>query len=74
MQEADSKDEIIAVALEYIEFFNKMNAMYDEFIETEEREDIFMAMEQIYKECLQYKNLISLQELFDVMDGERDEW
>lgn len=74
MQEADSKEAIIAVATEYIEFFNKLNAKYDEFIETEEREDIFMAMEQIYKECLQHKNLISLQELFDVMDGERDDW
>lgn len=74
MQEADSKEVIVVVAMEYIEFFNKLNAKYDEFIETEEREDIFMAMEQIYKECLQYKNLISLQELYDVMDGERDDW
>ncbi len=74
MQEAASKDAIITVALEYIKFFNKLNAKYDEFIETEEREDIFMAMEQIYKECLQHKNLISLQELFDVMDSERDDW
>lgn len=31
-------------------------------------------MEQIYKECLQHKILISLQELFDIMDGERDNW
>lgn len=74
MQEADSKDAIITVALEYIKCFNKLNAKYDEFIETEEREDVFMAMEQIYKECLQHKNLISLQELFDIMDGERDNW
>ncbi len=74
MQEADSRDTIVTVALEYIKFFNKLNAKYDEFIETEEREDVFTAMEQIYKECLQHKNLISLQELFDVMDGERDNW
>lgn len=74
MQEADSKETIITVALEYIAIFNKLNAKYDEFIETEEREDIFMAMEQIYKECLQHKNLISIQELFDVMDGEREDW
>lgn len=74
MQEANSKDVIMAVALEYIKCFNLLNAKYDEFIETEEREDIFMAMEQIYRECLQHKNLISLEELFDVMDCERDNW
>lgn len=54
MKEADSKEMIIAVAIEYIKFFNQVNAKYDEFIETEEREDIFAAMEQIYMECLQH--------------------
>ncbi len=74
MQEASSKSEVITVAREYIISFNKLNAKYDDFIETEEREDIYMAMEQIYTECLQHKNLISLQELYDVMDEERENW
>ena len=74
MQEAASREAVIAVTKEYVEAFNKLNAKYEEFIETEEREDIYRAMEQIYKECIRHKNLISLNELFDVMDDERDDW
>lgn len=74
MKEVDDKEKTIEIAIEYIKVFNQLNSKYDEFIETEEREDIFAAMEQIYKECIQQKNIISIGELFDVMDHERDDW
>ena len=74
MIEAESREMIVVAAVEYIKLFNTLNDKYDEFIETEERDDIFAAMEQIYMECVQHKKLISIQELFDVMDDERDDW
>lgn len=68
---------------EYTQHFNALNEKYNEFIETEEREDIFLVMEQLYEECILHsagetmdeKNvIISLEEIWNIMDNEREDW
>ena len=36
----------------YTQHFNSLNERYQEFIETEEREDIYAAMQRLYEECV----------------------
>ena len=52
MLEAVDKQEILLIAQEYTEVFNKLNEKFEEFIETEERDDIFDAMKQLYEDCV----------------------
>lgn len=67
----------------YTKHFNKLNDRYEEFIETEEREDIFMAMQQLYEECILHGKCgetdgktapLTLSEVWDVMDEVRENW
>lgn len=67
----------------YTRHFNKLNDRYEEFIETEEREDIFMAMQKLYEECILHgecgqtdekKAPMTLSEIWDVMDEVREDW
>lgn len=80
---ATTKTEAEQLVIKYTQHFNILNEKYNEFIETDEREDIFMAMEQLYDECILHgtseaieeKNaFISLEEIWDIMDNERDDW
>ena len=52
MLETVSRQEILHIVQAYTEQFNLLNEKYKEFIETEEREDIFAAMKQLYEDCL----------------------
>ncbi len=60
-----------------------MNEKYEEFIETEERGDIFQAMQNLYEECILHgacgemdekKAPLTLEEVWDVMESEREDW
>lgn len=72
---AESREEIEEIVRQYTLFFNALNAKYDMFIETEEREDIFVAMQQLFEDCLADKGIaITLDEVWNVMDEMREEW
>ena len=67
----------------YTEHFNKLNRRYGEFIETQEREDIFMAMQKLYEECVlqgergqadEKAAPMTLSEIWDMMDEVREDW
>ena len=67
----------------YTGHFNKLNRRYGEFIETQEREDIFMAMQKLYEECvLQGERRqadekavpMTISEIWDMMDEVREDW
>ncbi len=51
-----------------------MNRQYGQFIETDEREDLFLVLEQLYEELLKDKNLMDLDEFLGILDEIRDEW
>ena len=77
LQSAATKEEIEKIVREYTTVFNQLNAKYDEFIETTEREDIFAAMEQLFNDCIcpnPALSLISLEEIWSIMDEVRDNW
>lgn len=59
---------IKSIAVDYIEGFNKLDRR-SQFIETEEREDIFHAFEQILDEVGLYEGR---EEILDIMDEKRD--
>lgn len=83
--EAVNRQEILHIVQAYTKQFNRLNEKYEEFIETEEREDIFVAMKQLYEDCL-LKRLpegdivsenslnITLEEIYDAMDEVRGDW
>ncbi len=67
----------------YTEHFNKLNKRYEEFIETQEREDIFMAMQKLYEDCVLERECgqadekaapMTLSEIWDMMDEVREDW
>lgn len=67
----------------YTEHFNKLNRRYGEFIETQEREDIFMSMQKLYEECVlqgergqadEKAAPMTLSEIWDMMDEVREDW
>ena len=67
----------------YTRHFNRLNDRYEEFIETEEREDIFRAMQILYEECVlrgergqadEKAAPLTLSEIWDVMDEVRENW
>ncbi|MDE5873430.1 MAG: hypothetical protein K2H07_05900, partial [Lachnospiraceae bacterium] len=74
LEQADTREDAIAAAKEYGLSFNRLNRQYDQFIETDEREDLFFVLEQLYEEFLKDKNLINLDEFLDILDEIRDEW
>lgn len=74
LEQAGTKEEAVAAAKEYGLSFNRLNKQYDQFIETDEREDLFLVLEQLYEEFLKDKNLIDLDEFLDILDEIRDEW
>ena len=80
-----ARQEILHIVQAYTEQFNLLNKKYKEFIETEEREDIFAAMKQLYEDCLlkRFPEVdivsensldITLEEIYDAMDEVRRDW
>ena len=74
LEQVSTREEAVAAVKEYGLSFNRLNRQYDQFIETDEREDLFLVLEQLYKQLLKDKNLIDLDEFLDVLDEIRDEW
>lgn len=83
MGRAVDRKEIEEIVRRYTQSFNKLNDRYEEFIETEEREDIFMAMQRLYEECIlqgEYGQAdenaapVTLWEIWNVMDKVRENW
>lgn len=81
--EATGREQIEEIVRGYTRHFNKLNEKYEEFIETEEREDIFQAMQNLYEECILHgvcretdekKAPITLEEVWDVMESVREDW
>ena len=79
--EAVDKQEVLCIAQEYTEVFNKLNEKYEEFIETEERDDIFDAMEQLYEDCVVRRFAdgengldITWEEIDKVIEELREDW
>ena len=83
---AENSEDVIEIVRQYTRNFNGLNRKYGQFIETEEREDIFMAMEQLYKECILGKSNnnksrnttkdinITLEEVLDVIEENKEDW
>ena len=80
---ASDRKQIEEIVRGYTLHFNKLNAKYEEFIETEEREDIYEAMRNLYEECILHgvcgeadekEALLTLEEVWDVMESERGDW
>ncbi len=81
--EAADRKQIEEIVRVYTRHFNKLNEKYEEFIETEERGDIFQAMQNLYEECILHgacgemdekKAPLTLEEVWDVMESEREDW
>jgi hypothetical protein len=81
--ETTDKKEIEEIVRRYTRYFNKLNDRYEEFIETEEREDIFMAMQRLYEECILHGECgqagekaapLTLSHIWNVMDEVRENW
>lgn len=83
MDRAAGREEIEEIVRRYTGYFNKLNDRYEEFIETEEREDLYMAMQKLYEECIlqgEYGQAdenaapVTLSEIWNVMDEVRENW
>ena len=74
LEQVSTKEEAVAAAKEYGLRFNRLNRQYDQFIETDEREDLFHVLESLYEDFLKDKNLIDLDDFLDILDEIRDEW
>lgn len=83
MGRAADREKIEEIVRRYTGYFNKLNDRYEEFIETEEREDIFMAMQRLYEECILHGECgqtdenaapVTLSEIWNVMDEVRENW
>lgn len=72
---ADSREQVEEIIRQYAICFNDLNAKYNMFIETEERDDIFEALEQLINECIDQKNIgITVHEAWDIMDSIKIDW
>lgn len=80
---AADRGQMEEIARQYTLCFNKLNSRYEEFIETEEREDIFAAMQQLYEECVLHGAWresneetvpLTLEELWNIMEDVREDW
>ncbi|MBS6953375.1 MAG: hypothetical protein KH230_09075 [Enterocloster asparagiformis] len=74
LQQAASRGELEQAVRDYGECFNRLNRRYEEFIETEEREDVFSALERLYREELGSGAPMGLEEFLGILDGVRDDW
>ena len=74
LEQAGTREEAAAAAKEYGLGFNRLNRQFGQFIETDEREDLFLVLEQLYEEFLKDKNLMDLDEFLNILDEIRDEW
>lgn len=85
LREAAGRQDILRIAQEYTEEFNKLNKKYKEFIETDEREDIFDIMKQLYEDYVvsRFANSenaaengldITWAEIENVMEELREDW
>ncbi|MBD5134647.1 MAG: hypothetical protein HDT39_01590 [Lachnospiraceae bacterium] len=74
LKQVKTREEAVEVVKEYGCCFNLLNKRYDEFIETDEREDLFSVLEQLYEEFLRDKGLIGLDDFLDILDEIREEW
>ena len=74
LEQAGTREDAVTAAKEYGLSFNRLNRQYDQFIETDEREDLFHVLESLYEDFLKDKNLIDLDEFLDILDEIRDEW
>lgn len=75
---ADNKKDIYIAIQKFAKTLNKLNEKYDLFIETQERDDLFEALETIYQHCIK-KNLpvckeVSLEQVLDWLDEMREDW
>lgn len=74
LEQAKTREEAVAAVKEYGECFNRLNKRYDQFIETDEREDLFLVLEQLHEEFLKDKGLIHLNDFLNILDEMREEW
>lgn len=83
LMKAMDREEIEEIVRRYTRYFNKLNDRYEEFIETEEREDIFMAMQRLYEACIlqgewgqadENAASMTLSEIWNVMEEVRGNW
>lgn len=77
LQQAENRKDIAETAKQFTNTFNALNKKYGEFIETCEREDIFKAIGQLYKICIQNtekESFITLEEIWDIIDETRKNW
>ena len=82
---AVDRQEVLHIVQTYTEQFNQLNEKYEEFIETEEREDIFAAMKQLYEDYIirrftereigsENSMDITLEEVYNAMEEVRRDW
>lgn len=80
---ASGKEEILKIVRRYTLHFNRLNDRYEDFIETEEREDIFLAMQYLYETCILHgdckeaekpRAVLTPEELWNAMDEVRGDW
>ncbi len=75
---AHNKKDIYIAVQKFAKTLNKLNEKYDLFIETQECDDLFEALETIYQHCVK-KNLpvckeVSLEQVLDWLDEMREDW
>lgn len=75
---AGNKKDIYMAVQKFADTLNKLNEKYGLFIETQERDDLFKALETIYQYCAK-KDLpvckqVSLEQVLDWLDGMREDW
>lgn len=70
---AEWREQIENAVSDYTVFFNELNQKFDLFIETDEREDIFETMEQLYNECIS-DDIITWNEVETIMETIRNGW
>ena len=72
---AESREQAEDTVRQYALCFNELNAKYNMFIETEERDDIFEALEQLINECIDHESIgITVHEAWEIMDSIRIDW
>lgn len=74
LRQAAGREQIELAVREYGQCFNRLNQKYEEFIETEERGDVFEALAQLYREELEGRAPMELAEFLDILDDVRDDW
>ncbi len=74
-KQAFERERVILAVREYAARFNRLNHRYAEFIETEQKADIFSALKRIYRETfMEERGLIGIEEITELLDGERENW